>query len=129
MGRVRVVTDTTHYLPRELVEREELAQVSLYVSWNGHTDREADLPDFNAYYDHLRTAKDLPTTSQPSVGDFVSVYEPLLAAGQAVLSIHLAAGMSGTCEPARQAKAQLAERGGGGRIEVMDSAPACGGFG
>jgi DegV family protein with EDD domain len=129
MGSVAVVTDTTHYLPRELVEANDLHLVSLYVHWGGRDDRESDLPDFDAYYEHLRTAKDLPTTSQPSVGDFVSVYEPLLAAGQDVLSMHLAAGMSGTYESALQAKAQLDEQGAGGRIEVMDSATACGGFG
>jgi len=129
MGSVAVVTDTTHYLPRDLVEANDLHLVSLYVHWDGRDDRESDLPDFDTYYEHLRTASALPTTSQPSVGDFVAVYEPLLAAGRDVVSIHLAAGMSGTYESALQAKAQLDERGGGARIEVLDSATACGGFG
>jgi DegV family protein with EDD domain len=129
MAPVAVVTDTTHYLPRDLVAANDLHQVSLYVHWGGRDDRESDLPDFDAYYEHLRTARELPTTSQPSVGDFVAAYEPLLAAGRDVVSIHLAAGMSGTYESALQAKAQLDERGGDGSIEVMDSATACGGFG
>src|SRR4051794_6391922 len=130
MGRVRVVTDTTHYLPRDLVEREGLAQVSLYVSWNGHTDREADLGDFGAYYDHLRTAKDLPTTSQPSVGDFLAVYEPILAAGDDILSLHLSGGISGTVHTAEQAQASLIESGiAPERIVVVDSETACGGLG
>jgi DegV family protein with EDD domain len=129
MGSVAVVTDTTHYMPRELVAANDLHLVSLYVHWAGRDDRESDLPDFDAYYEHLRTAADLPTTSQPSVGDFVATYEPLLAQGRDIFSLHLAAGMSGTYESALQAKAQLDERGGGGRIEVMDSATACGGFG
>jgi DegV family protein with EDD domain len=129
MAPVAVVTDTTHYLPRELAAANDLHQVSLYVHWGGRDDREADLPDFDAYYEHLRTARELPTTSQPSVGDFVAVYEPLLDQGHDVVSIHLAAGMSGTYESALQAKAQLEERGARGRIEVLDSATACGGFG
>jgi DegV family protein with EDD domain len=129
MASVAVVTDTTHYLPRELADANDLHQVSLYVHWQGRADRESDLPDFDAYYEYLRTASELPTTSQPSVGDFVAVYEPLLADGRDVVSIHLAAGMSGTYESALQAKAQMDERGAGGRIEVMDSATACGGFG
>jgi DegV family protein with EDD domain len=129
MGSVAVVTDTTHYLPRELVAANDLHLVSLYVHWAGRDDRESDLPDFDAYYEHLRTAPELPTTSQPSVGDFVATYEPLLAEGRDIFSLHLAAGMSGTYESALQAKAQLDERGTGGRIEVMDSATACGGFG
>jgi DegV family protein with EDD domain len=89
MAPVAVVTDTTHYMPREIVERHGLHEVALYVNWNGRTDRETDLGDFDAYYDHLRSASDMPTTSQPSVGDFLSVYEPLLAAGHDVVSIHI----------------------------------------
>jgi DegV family protein with EDD domain len=129
MGSVAVVTDTTHYMPRELVAANDLHLVSLYVHWAGRDDRESDLPDFDAYYEHLRTAADLPKTAKPSVGDFVATYEPLLAQGRDIFSLHLAAGMSGTYESALQAKAQLDERGGGGRIEVMDSATACGGYG
>jgi DegV family protein with EDD domain len=129
MAPVAVVTDTTHYLPRELAAANDLHQVSLYVHWAGRDDRESDLPDFDAYYEHLRTARELPTTSQPSVCDFVAVYEPLLDQGHDVVSIHLAAGMSGTYESALQAKAQLDERGAPGRVEVLDSATACGGFG
>jgi DegV family protein with EDD domain len=128
--RVAVVTDTTHYLPRELVERNGVHEVSLYVNWQGRTDREADLPGFDGYYEHLRTAEDLPTTSQPSVGDFVGAYEPLLADGGEVVSVHLAAGLSGTCESAMQAKQRLEEEGKGGeRISIVDSATACGGEG
>jgi len=127
---VAVVSDTTHYLPRELVERNDIREVSLYVNWQGRTDREADLPGFDDYYTYLGTAEDLPTTSQPSVGDFVQVYEPLLAEGREIVSVHLAAGLSGTCESAAQAKQHLEEEGKGGeRIFIMDSATACGGEG
>jgi DegV family protein with EDD domain len=127
--RVAVVTDTTHYLPRAMADAHGLHQVSLYVHWHGRADREADLPDLGAYYKRLRAGGDLPTTSQPSVGDFVAVYRPLLEAGRDVVSIHLAAGISGTYESALAAKAALDEEGGLGRIEVLDSATACGGFG
>src|SRR5438132_5840766 len=111
MPPVAVVTDTTHYLPRELVKANAVHEVSLYVNWQGRQDREADLPDFDEYYAHLRTAGELPTTSQPSVGDFLAVYEPLLEAGREIVSIHLAGGISGTFASAEQAKAQLVEDG------------------
>lgn len=129
MAKVAVVTDTTHYLPPELADAYELERVSLYVNWNGRQDREADLPDFDGYYEHLRTASELPTTSQPSVGDFLAVYRPLVEQGRDIVSIHLAAGLSGTYEAALTAKAQLDEQGVDRRIEVLDSASACGGFG
>src|SRR5438045_1240501 len=128
MPPVAVVTDTTHYLPREMVAANDLHEVSLYVHWRGGQDREADLPDFDEYYGNLRTAAEMPTTSQPSVGDFLAVYEPLLDDGREIVSIHLAAGISGTFETAEQAKAQLEEAGRGERITVLDSATACGGL-
>jgi DegV family protein with EDD domain len=125
---VALVVDTTHYLPRDLVAQAGLHEVSLYVHWQGRQDREKDLPDFDAYYEHLRTAEEMPTTSQPSVGDFIEAYRPLLDQGSEIVSIHLAAGISGTMDSALQAKAQL-EQEGGDRITVMDSATAAGGFG
>ena len=128
MGSVAVVTDTCHYLPRQLVAARGIHEVSLYVHWDEREDREADLPDFDAYYDHLRTAKRLPTTSQPSIGDFVAVYEPLLAAGHEIVSIHLSGAISGTFASAQQAREQLLSEGGE-RIQVIDSQSACGGQG
>ena len=129
MGRVAVVTDTTHYLPPALVAEYELHEVSLYVRFGDRLEREADMPSFDAFYEHLRDARELPTTSQPSIGDFLAVYEPLLAEGRDVVSIHLAAALSGTHDSATQAAAQLAERGHAGRVVVLDSATACGGLG
>jgi DegV family protein with EDD domain len=130
MPGVAVVTDTTHYLPAEVVARHELHMVSLYVNWDGRTDREIDLPDYDAFYDHMRSAAKLPSTSQPSVGDFLAVYEPLLDDGQDVLSIHLSGGISGTCGAAEQARDQLIERGvAAERITVIDSETACAGHG
>jgi DegV family protein with EDD domain len=126
---VAVVTDTTNYLPRELADSEGIHQVSLYVGWQDDQRRELELDGFDAFYERLRTDPDLPTTSQPSIGDFLAVWEPLLEAGQDIVSIHLAGGISGTCESARQAHGLLVERGLGGRVEVVDGETACGGLG
>ena len=64
------------------------------------------------------------------MGDFISVYEPLLADGRDVVSIHIAGGLSGTPEAGRQAKETLERDGKGGqRIHVMDSTTAAGGLG
>src|SRR3954447_10870948 len=130
MGRVRVVTDTTHYLPRPIVAQAGIALVSLYVNWDGRTDRESDLANFHDYYAHLGTAKELPTTSQPSVGDFLAVYEPIVEAGDDIVSLHLSGGISGTVRSAEQARESLVERGvAPERVLVVDSETACGGLG
>lgn len=124
---VAVATDSTHYLPRALADREEIHQVSLYVGWSGESQRELEMNGFDAFYERLGSDGELPTTSQPSIGDFLAMWEPLLADGQDVVSIHLAGGISGTCEAARQAHQLLSERGLGERVEVLDSESGCGG--
>jgi DegV family protein with EDD domain len=129
MTSVAVVADSTNYLPRELAEREGIRQVSLYVGWQDDPKREIDLDSFDAFYERLRTDPDLPTTSQPSIGDFLAVWEPLLDEGKDIVSVHLAGGISGTCEAARQAHGLLVERGLGERVEVIDGETACGGLG
>jgi DegV family protein with EDD domain len=130
MDRVAVVTDTTHYLPRDLVTRLDLHQVSLYVTFEGETEREADITDLADFYTRLSASTEMPSTSQPSVGDFLAVYEPLLEAGRDIVSIHLSAGISGTFTAAEQARDQLVERGiDSDRIVVLDSATACAGLG
>jgi DegV family protein with EDD domain len=126
---VAVVTDTTHYLPPVLVAENGVQEVSLYINEGDSQRREADIADLTAFYDGLRTAAALPTTSQPSIGDFLAVYEPLVEAGRDVVSIHISGGISGTVEAARQAAAELAQRADGARIEVVDSAMGCGALG
>jgi DegV family protein with EDD domain len=127
MAEVAIAADSTHYLPRALADSEGVHQVSLYVGWEGESQRELEMADFDAFYARLRSDPELPTTSQPSIGDFLSVWEPLLETGKDVVSIHLAGGISGTCEAARQARGLLVERGLGDRVEVIDSESGCGG--
>src|ERR1700677_1543096 len=126
---VAVVTDSTPYLPRALIERWHIQQVSLYVGWDGDLRPEDDYEDLDAFYARLRDSPQLPTTSQPSVGDLLDHFQPLTKAGRDVVSIHLASGLSGTCESAREAARIVADDGGPGRVEVIDSATGAGGLG
>ena len=124
---VAIVSDTCHYLPRDQVAEHDIHLVSLYVHWGDETVRESDITSYDDYYERLGTSADLPTTSQPSIGDFLAVYEPLLAAGDEIVSIHLAGGMSGTVSAAEQARERLGGRAD--RVHVIDSSTACGGQG
>src|SRR5918999_3437191 len=131
MSPVAVVTDSTSYLPPELVERHGIEVVPLYVVFGGdRTVPEIEITDYPAFFEELRSAEKLPTTSQPSVGDFTAAFEPHLAEGRDVVSVHISGGLSGTPEAARQAKEALTRDGKGGeRIEVVDSTTAAGGLG
>jgi fatty acid kinase fatty acid binding subunit len=128
--RTEVVCDTTAYLPDDLVAERGIHLVSLYVGLGGDLEAESEISDYGDFYERLRTTKAKVTTSQPSVGDFVEVYEPLLADGKDVFSLHISGGISGTCEAAEQARDRLASEGKGGeRIRVFDSRTSAGGLG
>jgi DegV family protein with EDD domain len=112
-----------------MVDRWRIHQVSLYVGWEGELRPEHEYVDLEAFYARLRDSPRLPTTSQPSVGDFLACFQPLVSAGRDVVSIHLAGGLSGTCESAREAARIVAEDGHPGRVEVVDSQTGAGGLG
>lgn len=125
-----IACDTTCYLPTSLIEANGIHQVSLYVTLGGEQRKESEIGDYAAFFRRLRDSDEGATTSQPSVGDFIETYLPLLESGQEIVSIHLSSGISGTYESALQAKQQLTDEGRGGeRIHVVDSATACGGMG
>jgi fatty acid kinase fatty acid binding subunit len=125
---VTVVTDSTTYLPPSLIERWGVQQVSLYVGWGGDRRPEHEY-DIDAFYAQLRDSPELPSTSQPSVGDFLTCFEPLATAGRDVVSVHIASGLSGTYESALEAARVVAEKGLPGRVEVVDGQTGAGGLG
>ncbi len=125
-----IVCDTTSYLPEGLLDERGVERVSLYVSLGGEQRREREIGDYGDFFERLRASDEGATTSQPSIGDFIEVYGPLLDQGKEIVSIHLAAGISGTYESAMQSRQRLIEEGRGGeRIHVIDSRTGCGGMG
>ncbi len=131
-AQTAVVTDSTSYLPVEIAAEHGIHSVSLYVTLEGVERPESEIAagDYDDFYERLLRSDEGATTSQPSVGDFLAVYEPLLAKGRDIISIHISAGISGTCESARQARQQLLDSDRGGeRIQVFDSRSAAAGQG
>ena len=125
-----VVCDTTCYLPTELLARRGIQEISLYVAVDGDQQKESEISDFDDFYERLRSSESGATTSQPSIGDFLEVYEPLLDEGREVVSIHISAGISGTFEAAGQARQRLIDEDKGGeRLHLLDSRSAAGGMG
>jgi DegV family protein with EDD domain len=128
-SRVAIITDSTTYLPQGLIDALQIQEVSLYVGWDGNLRRESEYEDLDAFYTQLHDSPRLPTTSQPSAGDFIERYEPLVSKGLDVLSIHIAGGLSGTCESAREAARLIAQADHPGRVEVVDGQTGAGGLG
>ncbi len=116
---VRIVTDSTADLPLQFAHDLGIAVVPLSVIFGDEVYREGIDIDHDLFYDKLINGKVLPTTSAPSVGDFLEVYEPLLKETDEIVSIHLSSKLSATYDNACQAAQGLSDRGA--RIEVVDS--------
>lgn len=114
---LRIVTDSSADLPPHLSEAYDIEVVPLKVHFGKTTYREGKDLDNAQFYRLLSQAEQLPTTSQPSAGDFYAVYSRLTANGDSVISIHISSKLSGTCQSAMAAKAMLPEAD----ITVMDS--------
>lgn len=116
---VRIVTDSTSDIPAPLAQELGISVVPLSVIFGDEVYKEGIEITHDLFYDKLVRSKVMPTTSAPSVGDFLSVYEPLLKETDEIVSIHISSKLSATYNNACQAAKQLADQGV--RIEVIDS--------
>ena len=129
-GGIALVTDSTASLNERDRERLGVSVVNLYTVVNGNEQRENEIEDLGQFYREVIESPTPSGTSQPSIGDFIDVYGPLLDQGKEIVSVHLSAAISGTLEAARQAAEQLeAEGRGGERIHLVDSKATAGALG
>ena len=114
-----IVVDSTADFPDAQEHYPNWRVVPLYVNFG--TESYKDGVDLTAsqFYQRLRTSPELPTTSQPTPGDFLAAYEEL-GSYERILSVHIAANLSGTFQSAGTAAAQL----GDGRVRTIDSESA-----
>lgn len=117
MPKVAVVTDSSTYLPKELVERYAIRVVPLMVIWPGEELRDGVDIQPEEFYTRLQASKEIPTTSQPSPAAVKEVFDDLLAQGADILGIFISSKFSGTYASAEQAQAMLP----GTNIEIIDS--------
>lgn len=120
---VRIVTDSTSYIPADMAEGLPITVVSLSCTLGGVTRREVDmtLADTEAFYAQMESTGEFPTSSQPSVAEITDALEGPVTAGDDVVGIFISDRMSGTFGTAAMARDQVLERHPGARIELVDS--------
>jgi len=106
VAKIGIVTDSTAYLPCGFKQLYQIEVVSLIVNFEGASVPEDEM-DYDRFYDRLRLASHLPTTSQPSVGDFLDAYRRVAEYADSIISIHLTGGISGTVKTAAAASQML----------------------
>jgi DegV family protein with EDD domain len=113
-----IVLDSTADFPEAPQRFPNWRVVPLYVLFGDQSYRDYVELAPAEFYARLRTAPELPTTSQPTPGDFLQTYEEL-AGYERIYSVHISAALSGTYQSARSAAAEL-----GDKVRVVDSESA-----
>ncbi|PAE19728.1 fatty acid-binding protein DegV [Bacillus sp. 7504-2] len=118
--KTAVVTDSTAYIPKELREQLNIHMIPLSVNFGNETYKEEIEIQTDDFYEEVKT-KELPTTSQPAIGEFVTLFEQLAKDYDTVISIHLSSGISGTFQGAVSA-GEMVE---GIHVHAFDSEISC----
>ncbi|MEA3327068.1 MAG: DegV family protein [Chloroflexota bacterium] len=117
MKKVAIITDSTAYLPDEIVKDLDLYVVPLTLHWDGESYRDGEDIQAEAFYERLAASNTIPTTSQTTVGEFERLFKELLDQGREVFAMLISSGISGTVESALQAQTQFE----GAPLVVMDT--------
>ena len=115
MKKIALVTDSTADLTPELKEKLNVHVIPLKVRFSQDEFRDGELTPAE-FYHRLANSETLPQSSQPSPSEFEELYRKLLTDHDAIISIHLSSGLSGTLNAANLAKAELSKE-----IHVLDS--------
>ena len=100
MPKIKIVTDSTSFMRKEVINKYGIEIVPLSVNFKNETFFDGTI-DNAAFFEKIKKHKEIPSTSQPAPGDFVKVFEKIIKGGNEVISIHISSGISGTVESAR----------------------------
>ncbi len=117
MSKVAIVTDSTGYIPQDLIDQYKIPVAPLVVIWGEETLRDDIDIKPAEFYNRLKTAKVMPSTSQPPIPDFEKIFGRLHEEGYEILAILISNLLSGTIASAEQAKKNIPEA----TIEIFDS--------
>lgn len=107
MSQIAIVTDSTAYIPKELVDQYNLTVAPQVLIWGEETFQDGIDIQPDEFYQRLKSAKVMPTTSQVSIATMKSTFEDLIEKGYDVLGIFISSKLSGTIQSAIQAKEMM----------------------
>jgi DegV family protein with EDD domain len=98
--KTAVVTDSTSYIPKEIREKWNIHMLPLNVVFGNESYQEELELTTESFYEQVKQGGEHPKTSQPAIGMFVELFEKLATEYDAIISIHLSSGISGTYQGA-----------------------------
>lgn len=117
---IKIVTDSTSYIPQEFIDKYDIKIVSLNVIMDGKSQREVDV-DAKEFYDRLAVAGEFPKSSQPAMDEFQELFEEPIKKGDEVLGIFISSKMSGTYSTSHLIREMIREKYPEAKIELVDS--------
>ncbi|WP_462410969.1 DegV family protein [Neobacillus sp. Marseille-QA0830] len=118
--KTAIVTDSTAYIPEDIREKWNIHMIPLQVIFGTEVLQEEIDITANQFYETVKT-KELPTTSQPPIGQFFELFEELSKDYDAVISVHLSSGISGTYQGSITAGSMVE----GFKVYAFDSEISC----
>jgi DegV family protein with EDD domain len=119
MSKIAVVTDSTTYMPPELVKKHNISVAPQVLIWGDQTFRDGVDIESREFFTRLKTAKVMPTTSQVAVVSFQEIFQDLVSKGFEVLALLVSSKLSGTVQSAVQAKELMGSASE--KIHIVDS--------
>ena len=121
---IKIISDSTCYLPKEYISKHEISIASLNVLLNGNSYREVDLSN-DWFYNEMSKSSAIPTSSQPSVEELYNIAESLVKDGHDIVGIFLSSDMSGTFSTSNLVKNMILENYPNAKIVMLDSRSNC----
>lgn len=121
---IKIIADSTCYLPQEYIDKYKISIASLNVLINGNSYRETDLSN-DWFYNEMAKSSTIPTSSQPSIEDLYNSVEAQVKAGNDVVGIFLSSDMSGTFSTSNLVKNMIIENYPNAKIVMIDSRSNC----
>lgn len=123
--KIVVVTDSSAYIPKGALEGLNVSVIPLWLIWDDERFRDGVDIDPPTFYRRLKESRTLPTSSQPSPGEFAAFFRQVAAEADAIISVLVSSKISGTIASAQAAQAQLPEI----TIRIVDSLSSSMGLG
>jgi DegV family protein with EDD domain len=119
MSKIALVTDSTTYMPPELVKKYNISVAPQVLIWGDQTYKDGVDIESGEFFTRLKTAKVMPTTSQVAVISFQEIFQDLVDKGYEVLALLVSSRLSGTVQSAMQAKDLMSSSRE--KVNVVDS--------
>ncbi|MEG1410832.1 MAG: DegV family protein [Terrisporobacter sp.] len=121
---IKIVTDSTSYIPTEYIDKYDIKIVSLNVVMDGVSRREVDI-DNNYFYEEMKICSEIPKSSQPIPEEMLDTFKGIVKDGDSIVGIFLSSKMSGTYSNANMIKNMILEDYPKADIHILDSKTNC----